>query len=218
VLDRARGAAVAVAAGAVCVSCLVPAFQLAIEAFIGAGAAERGFRYERSVTIVPDSGASSAAVLALGLALVALGIVGAVRGWVGWSSVAAFLLALVLLLLVFDTEDRRLEWPGPHGVVLHEEATAGPLLGDAFEELKRRARRSPEASQASWTLSGGEHGYAARGLSTWRVFLWSTLVLGWLTGYGVLRLRLGAWTSAAIVAVATFAAFVWLALRALGGD
>jgi hypothetical protein len=215
---RVRGVAIAIAAAALCVVCFLPSFRLAIEAFIGGGAEQRGFRYERDVSIVPDSGVAGVAVLALGVALVVLGILGGVRGFAVWSSAAAFGLALVFLLLVFDTEDRRLGWPGPHGVIGHEESSAGPLLDRPFDELKRAARRSPEGAEPGWTLSGGEHGYAARGQLGWHVFFWSTLSLCWLTGYGLARLRLGPWVSALIVLFATGWILVWLVLRGLAGD
>jgi hypothetical protein len=167
---------------------------------------------------VPDSGFAGLAVLALGLALVALGIVGAVRGFAAWSSAAAFVLALVLLLVVFDTEDRRLGWPGAHGVIGHEESNAGPLLVSSFDELKRTARRSPEGADPGWTLSGGEHGYAARGIAGWHVFFWWTLFLSWLTAYGLARLRLGPLVSGLLVLFATVGLLVWLVLRGLSGD
>ena len=170
------------------------------------------------MSIVPDSGVAGFAILTLGLALVTLGVVGAVRRLPVWSSVAAFVLALVLLLVVFDTEDRRLGWPGAHGVIGHEESNAGPLLGSPFDELKRTARRSGEGAEPGWTLSGGEHGYAARGLDGWHVFFWSTLCLCWLTGYGLARLWLGPWASGLIVLFATVGVFVWLVLRGLAGD
>jgi hypothetical protein len=218
VVRRVRGAAIAAAAGAACIACFLPAFQIAIEAFIGAGAEERVFRYERSVTLVPSSGVGGFAVLALGLALVALGVVGAARGWAAASSIAAFILALVLLSLVFDAENGPLDWPGPHGVIGHEESSAGPLLGDSIDDLARDARQSPEAADPGWTPVGGPDAYAARGLAGWRIVLWSTLVLCWLGGYGLLRLRLGPWTSVAVVFMVSVGALVWLVLRALGGD
>jgi hypothetical protein len=217
-LGRVRGGAIAIAAGALCVACFLPSFRLAIEAFIGAGAEQRGFRYERDVSIVPDSGAVGFSVLSLGLALVGLGIAAAMRRLPVWSSVAAFVIALVLLLVAFDTEDRRLGWPGAHGVIGHEEPNAGPLLGKPFEELKRSARQSPEGAEPGWTLSGSAHGYAARGLAGWHIFLWTTLSLCWLTGYGLARLRLGPWVSGLVVVFATVGILIWLVLRGLAGD
>jgi hypothetical protein len=215
---RLRGVSVAIAAGVLCVSCLLPTFQIAVEAFVGAGSAQRSFRYERQLSIVPDSGFAGALVLAAGLTLFALGVAGAARGWDAWPSAASLVVALGLLVLVFDTEDHRLGWPGPHGVIGHEEKTAGPLLARGLDDLKRDAGASREAAEPGWTLSGGEHGYAARGLSGWSSFLWATLALCWLTGYGVIRLRLGPWASAGTVAAVSFFLLVWLVLRGLAGD
>ena len=76
-------------------------------------------------------------------------------------------------------------------------------------------RAAPEAREPDWTLLGGEHGYAARGLTAWRVFVWSAVALLWLTGYRVARLALRPVPSALLVAATTVGVLAWLVLRAL---
>jgi hypothetical protein len=127
------------------------------------------------------------------------------------------LAALLLAVIVFDTEDRRLGWTGPHGVMGYEKPNGGPLLQSAVDDLQAHAKRAPEARDPGWTLSG-EDSYAARGLYGWQLFLWSSLVVCWLTGYRLLRLRLGRITSVAVVLAVTAVVFVWLVLRALGNE
>src|SRR4029453_4675284 len=56
------------------------------------------------------------------------------------------------------------------------------------DELHAEARASSEARNPGWELIGGEDGFSSRGLTAWRVFLWSALALLWLTGYRLSRL------------------------------
>src|SRR6187551_1436853 len=94
---------------------------------------------------------------------------------------------------------------------------AAPLLQPALDDLKAQARASSEARDPSWELSGGEDGFSSRGLTAWRVFLWSARALLWLTGYRLSRLALKPLASVCVVAAATAVIYVWLTLRALGG-
>lgn len=148
--------------------------------------------------------------------LVALAGVGLVYGSRAALVVVAFSAAVALGVLVLDTEDR-LEWPGAHGVIGYEHDHVGPLLGPGLDGLHAAARRSPEAGEPGWALGGGEHGYAACGLNGWRLFVWSTLALVWLTAFRLARLRLRPLPSALLVAAASAAVLVWLFLRALSG-
>jgi hypothetical protein len=212
---RAGWIAIALAAAALVVACFVPAFEIAIEASIGAGADQIGFRYDRSLSIPLDAAPFGLLPVAAGLALVALGALGAIRRPPPWLVVTAFVVALGLALLVFDTEDQRLQWVEEGGVVGYESDNGGPLLGPGLDDLHAEAEASPEAQRPGWELVGGEHGFSSRGLAPWRVFLWSTLVLAWLTGYQLARLRLRPLPSALLVAGVSAVVTVWLVLRAL---
>jgi hypothetical protein len=122
-------------------------------------------------------------------------------------------LAAALALLVFDTVDRRLGWPGDHGVVGYDDNDGG-LLRAGLDDLRRTARRTREAQNPGWTISGEDY-YAARGLSGWRLFFGSTLALTWLTGFQVARLRLRTWPSALLVLGVSILVFAWLVVRAI---
>jgi hypothetical protein len=207
--------AVGVAAAALVVACLVPSLEIAISAFIGAGNDQRGFRYERELALAFDVGWPGPLALVAGLALVVASVTGIVVGSRPWLVVGSFAVAVALGLLVFDTEDQRLSWAESRGVVAYESPHGGPLLQPALDELKAEARASPEARNPGWTLTGGEHGFSSRGLTAWRVFLWSVLAILWLTGYRLSRLALGPLASVSLVAAATAAFFVWLVVRTL---
>jgi len=207
--------AVGVAAAALVVACFIPSLEIAISAFIGAGNDQRGFRYERELALAFDVGWPGPLALVAGLALVVAAATGIVVGSRPWLVVASFAVAVALGLLAFDTEDQRLSWAGPGGVVGYESPHGGPLLQPALDELKAEARASREARAPGWTLTGGEHGFSSRGLTAWRVFLWSVLALLWLTGYRLSRLALGPLASVSLVAAVTAAFFVWWVARTL---
>jgi hypothetical protein len=142
-------------------------------------------------------------------------VAGIVAGSRPWLVVTSFTAAVALALLVFDTEDQRLFWAGPGGVVGYESPHGGPLLQPALDELHAEARASREARLPGWELTGGEYGFSSRGLTAWRVFLWSALALLWLTGYRLSRLAFRPLASVSLVAVATVVIFVWLVIRSL---
>jgi hypothetical protein len=204
-------AAIGVAAAAVAIACFLPAFEVAIEAFVGAGAEQRGFRYANEPTIARDLLPFGLLPLAAAVALLALAAVAVVRGSRAWLVAAAFALACGLGVLVLDTEDR-LQWVSEGGVVGYEGPSGGPLLQPAVDDLQARARRSPEAREWGWELLA-EHGFASRGLGGWQLLQWSALALFWLTGYLLARLRLGVIASIAAVAALSVAIVVWLFLR-----
>jgi hypothetical protein len=206
--------AIGAAAGVLVVACLLAAFEIRIEAFSGAGADQRGFTYTRELVIVRDLVPFGLLPLGAGLFLMACAAVGLVSGSRAGLVIAAFAVSVGLGVLVLDTDDR-LGWPGPHGVIGYDSDSDGPLLGPGLDELHTEARRSPEAREPGWTLLGDEHGYAARGLAGWRLFLWSTVALLWLTGYRLARLTLRPLPSALLVAAASLGVLVWLVLRAL---
>jgi hypothetical protein len=160
-VDRTRAGhalswvAIGAAAGALVVACLLAAFEIRIEAFIGAGAGQRGFTYTRELVIVRDLVPFGLLPLGAGLLLMACAAVGLVSGSRAGLVIAAFAVSVGLGVLVLDTDDR-LGWPGRHGVIGYDSDSEGPLLGPGLDELHTEARRSPErASRAgrSWATS-----------------------------------------------------------------
>ena len=208
-------AAIGVAALAAAVACFLPAFELAIEAIIGAEGDQRGFRYTAELTLAGDLRPAGLLPLAAALALVAAAATGIALGSRPWLVVGSFAVACALGVLVLDTEDNT-QWAGPGGVIGYEEPHGGLILQPAVDDLQDRARRSPEAQEPGWELLA-EHGYSSRALDGWVLLRWATLALLWLTGYRLARLALGVWASVAAVAAATVAVFAWLVWRGLSG-
>jgi hypothetical protein len=197
------------------VACLLPAFELRIGAYVGAGSTQESFDYSHRVTAIGTSWRGVLLVVA-GLAVVAAGGAGAVLGVRPWLVVGSAALAVGLLALAIDTQGR-LDWAEGAAVIGYESPHGGPLLQPALDELKADARRSPEARDPGWTLTGGEDGYAGRSLRGWKVFLWGSVVLAWLTAYRVARLVVRPLRSVVVVAVLTVGVLVWLVLRSLSG-
>jgi hypothetical protein len=147
---------------------------------------------------------------------VGAGGAGALLGVRPWFVVGSAGLAVGLHALAIDTHGRQ-DWAEGAGVIGYESPHGGPLLQPALDDLKADARRSPEARDPGWTLTGGEDGYAARSLRGWKVFLWGSVVLAWLTAYRVARLVVRPLRSVVVVAVLTVGVLVWLVLRSLSG-
>jgi hypothetical protein len=202
------------AAACLIAACFVPAFEIRIEAYIGAGATQQSFDYDRRLSVVLDAVPFGLLPLVAGVFLLVAGVFAAIRRPSPWLVVTTFVVAVGLAVLVFDTEDRRLDWPGRAGVIGYETDNGGPLLGPGLDDLQAAAKASPEAQRPGWTLVGGRYGYASRGLFGWRVFLWSTLVLVWLSGYQLARLRLRPIPAALLVVGVSVVVALWLALRA----
>jgi len=207
-------AAIGLAAATLTVACFLPSLEIAIEASIGAGSNQRGFRYQRELALAFDVGWPGPLAVVGGLTLVAAALTGIMIGSRRWLVIASFVVAAALALLVFDTEDQRLYWAGSRGVIGYESPHGGPLLQPALDDLKAEARSSPEARNPGWEL-GGENNFSSRGLTAWRTFLWSTLALLWLTGYRLARLALQPWASVGLVVALTVAVFLWLLIRGL---
>jgi hypothetical protein len=203
--------AIGVAAAAAAVACFLPAFELAIEASIGAGEEQQSFRYADELTIATHLLPFGLLPLAAAVALLVAAAAAVVLGSRTWLVVAAFAVACGLGILVYDT-DERLQWVSAGGVVGYEEPSGGPLLQPALDDLEARARSSPEAQEPGWELFS-ENGYASRGLRGWDVMKWSALALFWLTAYRLARLRLGVFTSVLAVAATSAALVVWVFWR-----
>jgi hypothetical protein len=208
-------AAIGVAAVVAAVACFLPAFELAIEAIIGAGDEQRGFRYTAELTLAGDLRPAGLLPLAAALALVAAAVAGILLGSRPWLVVAAFAIACALGVLVLDTEDRT-QWAGPGGVIGYESPNGGLVLQPAVDDLQDQARRSPEAQEPGWELLA-ENGYSSRALGGWVLLRWASIALFWLTAFRVARLALGVVASLAAVAAATLVVLVWLVWRGLNG-
>jgi hypothetical protein len=190
-------------------------FEIGIGAYIGADLEQRGFDYDRVLTAVTDLRPWSLLMLAAALVLLLTSVTALIWGNRPILVLLACAIALLSLRAVLDVDDR-LGWPGSGGVIGYEEPKGGPLLQPAIDELKADARRSPEAGEPGWTLSGGEDGFRARGLDGWWLLLRLTIVVSVLTAFRVSRLLLRPWPAVALTAVGTFVVFALILLHTLG--
>jgi hypothetical protein len=206
-------AAIGVTAAAAAVACFLPGLEIAIVASIGAGFEQRSFRYARELTLAGDLRPIGPLAVAGAIAVVVAAAAGVVLGTRWWLVVPCFAVACGLAFLVLETEDERLFW-SDGGVVGYERPNGGPLLQPALDDLKADARGSPEAQDPGWELLA-EHGYAARGLTGWRLLMWSAFALFCLTLFRAARLGLGWVASVLVVAGTTAIVFLWLVWRSL---
>lgn len=210
-------AAIGAAAAVVVVASVLPAVHLTVEAFIGAGAAQRVFHYGRDLSFAGDLRPLGLVPLAAGMLLLSAAVFAIVRGSRTWLVLAAFAVALGLGWFALAASERL----GGEGHAVADYQGLHGILRPGLHDLQAEARRSPEANDPGWTLAGdesvssSENDYSADGLVGWTLLAGATVALLWLTGFLVARLRLGADASIVAVAVGTAATVVWLVLRAL---
>ena len=209
-LERLSWAAIAVGGGVLVVASFLTVFELAIGAELGRSA--RAFRYASEVAFAELRPLGLVPLLA-GLLLVGAGAYAMLRRPPLWLAVGSFVVALGVAWLAIDTYDRLLS----ADVIGYTERGAGPLLQPGLDELEADARQSPEARDPTWTVFGSEDDYDySRGLAGWTLFVATTQVLVWLTGYRALRQSLTPFPALAVVTGATLVFWVWLFFRALG--
>ncbi len=197
------------------VACFLPAFQIAIEAYIGAGDEQRGFTYERELTLIRAT-PWSLLVPAGAVALLAVGALAVVKGDRPWLVAASCVIALLSLRASLGVV-QALDWGDGVGVIGYEEPSGGRLLQPSIDELRDDARASPEAADPGWELLGGEHGFRARGLVGWQLLQPVIAGLALLTTYRTFRLFLRPTVAVSVTTAATLVVLVWLFLRALSG-
>jgi hypothetical protein len=220
-IERLRGnhalswTAIGSAALAGVVACFLPSVELGLTASIGAGNEQRAFHYDRELTLVP--GLSPASLLVLGAAVALLGLSLAALRWGSrvWLVLPACAIALLCLRGARDVSDR-LQW-SDRGVIGYEQPNGGLLLQPALDDLKAAARSSPEAREAGWELSGGEHAYRSRGLTGWLFLERLAIAVAGLTAYRTFRLVFRPSTAVAATCATATVVLVWIVLEGLSG-
>jgi hypothetical protein len=173
------------------------------------------FSYERKLALAFDVGWPGPLALVAGLALVAAAVTAIVVGSRPWLVVASFAVAVALGLLVFDTEDQRLSWAGPGGVIGYESPHGGALLQPAH---RRAAGGGPSVVGGPQPRLGAD--WRRERLLVARTHRLAGLPL--VRAGAPLADRLQALPAAlrplasvSLVAAATAVIFVWLVLRTL---
>lgn len=201
----------------VLVGCLVPTIEVAQEAIIGAGDAQQGFDYERTVRFVGYRQPGALLFLVGGAALVLLSAGALLRG-----SRTALILAAAAISIAFVFETVRisddLQWGDDSGLYACDEPLEQcvPFIARATRDLQDEIRRTPEASRPGFELLA-EDGYRARGKTGWSLILWSSILLACVTVYRAFLLVLRpVWAGVALGACALLT-LAYLFLQALEG-
>ncbi len=158
-------AAVGALSLATLVACALPAFQIATDAYIGAGSEQQTFTYSRKLGL-GDLRPWSLVVPAGALALLGLSVAALRRGNLAALAVPAAVVAALGTIAVIDLGGR-MNWGDGVGVIGYSKPSGGVVLQPALDDLKADARRSPEGRRPGWVLLS-EHGYRARPLAGWR--------------------------------------------------
>jgi hypothetical protein len=212
--ERWSWSAIAIIGGALACACLFPAFEAAIEAGSGAGAAYAvSHRYEEEVNLAWDAGPLGVALLLTAVLVVAAALVarrGRARQWVA----AVTLLVSVGLFAAqgFGTAGVT-RWSDD--ATVYADQDAAPLIEAAVARLEARAEASPEARDPTWRRDGGEDRFGLRRRGGDALLVLSSFALFWIAGYRVARLWLSRWLAVLAVAVVTTAAIVWAIIELL---
>ena len=193
-------------------------FEIGIGAYIGAGNEQRGFDYDRQLTLLIDLRPWSLLMFAATLVLLVTSATALIFRAIG--PILVFLACAVALLSLRAVLGRgrptRLAGFRRCDRTRRTERRRAAPAGDR-RSSRPRGTPSPEANERGWTLLGGEEGFRARGLDGWWLLLRLTIVVSVLTAFRVSRLFLPPWSAVALTAVGTFVVFVWILLQALGG-
>jgi hypothetical protein len=215
--DALRWTAVGALAVITLVCSVLPAAQLEVSGFIGAGETQRVYDLQRDVALVPDLLPRSLLVVLPALALLGTAIAALVYGSRRCVAVIAFAAGLTLAVACFSVE-MRFTFIGEGTVVGCDTPCAGFVLLPAINELRDDLRSTPAGRRPGFDLLGTENSYYAKPHAAWWGVFASGLALGLLGGFALARLALSPWRAAVLVAAAAFLVLVWLVLSGLSSE
>jgi hypothetical protein len=215
--DRVLWLACLAAGVLVLVGCALPTVEIGQDAFIGAGDAQRGFDYDRSLRFATYVEADALVFVVGAAGLVLLAVIALAHGSTPVLVVAAAVVSFALVVQVVRVADE-LDWPegGVYSCEKPRLEDCIPILTPAVRDLQTDIGRRPEAAEPGFELLA-QKGYRARGKRGWSLIVWASAGAALVTAFGLFRLFLRpVWAAAAVTACA----FVFLAvlfLRALQG-
>jgi hypothetical protein len=215
--DRRFWIVCALGGALVLTGCLLPTIEVAQEAIIGAGEAQQGFDYERTVRFAGYRQPGALLFLLGGAALVLLSIGALVRG-----SRTVLILAAAALSLAFVVETVRisddLQWGDDEGLYACDVPLERcvPFIARATRDLQDEIRQEPEARRPGFELLA-ENGYRARGKTGWSLILWPSIVLGCVTAYRAFLLILRPLWAGVALGVLALLTVAYLFLQGLEG-
>jgi hypothetical protein len=210
--DRERWAwgAIAVIGGALVGACVVPVFEVAIDA----GASTGAYRYEEEVNIAWDAGLLGVALLVAAVLVITAALV-ALRGRARpWLAAGTLLVSFGLFAAQGVGTGGVTRWSDDAEV--YADQGGGPVIEAAVARLRARAQASPEAQDPTWSLEGDEDTFGLRRRGGGTLLVLSSLALFWMAGYRVARLWLSRWLAVLVLAGVTIVAIVWAFIALLG--
>jgi hypothetical protein len=212
-----RWTAVGALAAVVLVCSFLPAANLEVSGFVGAGKTQRGYNLQRDVALVPDLLPRSLVVVLPALALLGTAAVRLVYGSRRWMAVIAFAAGLTLAVACYSIENH-FTFIERGTVVGCDTPCAGFVLLPAIRDLRDDLRNTPAGRRPGFELLGTENSYYAKPHDAWWGVLASGLALGLLGGYSLARLAVSPWRATVLVAAVAFLVLVWLVLSGLSSD
>jgi hypothetical protein len=212
-----RGFWIACALGGalVLLGCVLPTIEVTQEAFIGAGEAQRGFDYERTVRFVTYGEPGALLFVLGGAALVLAAVLGFRRPRSPLLILAAAAVSVVFVVEVVRISDE-LRWDDDSGLYSCDEPLERcvPFIAPATRALQAEIRRRPEAREPEFELLD-RNGYRARGKLGWTLIAWTSVVLAGVTLYRAFLLVLRpVWAGVALL-LCGLLVFAYLVLRSL---
>jgi hypothetical protein len=198
------------------VCALLPSIRLGISGYVGAGAAQRTYDFDRDLALVPDLLPHSLVLVVPAALLLVAAAAGIAMGSRSLAVVVAAVAGVALLLGAWRVDDSLA--PIERGGVLGcDRPCAGFVLQPAVRALHEEALRTAQARQPGFAFLGAENGYRARGLGPWAVLIRASVALALMGGFALARVRLRPLPAAAVVAVLALLVWGWLVLRSLSG-
>jgi hypothetical protein len=181
--DRVFFAFCAAAGALILLGSALPTFELYLSAAIGAGDAQRSFDYHRDLRLLTYAQPGGLMFPISGAALLAIGIVGALRPR-GWLIVAAAVLTVPVFVQTVRTVDYA-DSPGDIGVYACEQPELRNCVGylaPAVQDFRADILRKPEARNPEY-LGPEPSYYNIKHLTGWRLVGWTVALfslVAWL--------------------------------------
>jgi hypothetical protein len=207
--DRVLFAITAVAGALILIGCLLPAFELYLEASIGAGDDQRVFRFDRELTFATYHEPGALVFPFAGIVLLATGLAG-----VRWPRVPLILTAVAVTIPAFVQTVRTVDiQTGPEdvGVTLCDESRLEHCvyyLAPAIRDFRADILREPIARRPEF--DGPSRGdYNVRLLTGWLLVGWTVAIYSLFAWFRpLLFLKLRPWQTVAVYALLLVVVFV----------
>jgi hypothetical protein len=222
--QAARGYWAVCAAGGllVVIAWLLPGVSLYLNGYIGAGASQQGFDFQRTISLASQHSWTSIALPAAGLAILLV----AALGFASPRERPLFVVVAGIAAAALIHFERATNFTPGHeregGVYACDRATAedpgacaGSILRLALRDFSADIRSGPVGRREGFVL---QDGYRAARRAASNKLEWGLIAVLLVAGYASIRFVVRRWWVALLLLVAaTLAVLIWLFLQALSG-